>query len=482
MPNSYKNSNHRLFLLFIWLLFFVGNQIIYANNAEYAVEGTFGEFGERAGQFNYPVGIALDKNGNIFISDWENDRIQVFDSTEKYIFTIPDEASNVKLDGPVGIVLDNEDNILVVEQHNHRIHKISPDGHSIMVFGQSGNKPGEFDNPRGIALDKDGNIYVVDTGNSRVQVFSPNFELLFTFGREGMGDGEFYYPRGIALDKDGNIYVADTFHHQIQVFNDKGQFIKRFGSSGSGPSEFNGTRYIAIDKNDNIYVTDYRNGKIVQFDRDYNFVSEFGANDSGVTLTYPEGITIDQRGYVYVADAGNNRIVKYITSKIIISKKQGIEAIENKEWDEAIQSLQKTLEEDSKDIDSRKAIAFAYFESGQLEEAIQEYNLILKEYPQDQNINFKLVEAHFLLATQLVKEKRYKEALNHFKVVLKKEPNYPDIKTTYYLTLVKYLYNSLYFKAFIIIIPVLLVILLIAPKLSRKKGKRSKHFRTKDIF
>nr|HPK87621.1 NHL repeat-containing protein [Atribacterota bacterium] len=200
MPNSYKNSNHRLFLLFIWLLFFVGNQVIYAYNAaEYAVEGTFGEFGERAGQFNYPVGIALDKNGNIFISDWENDRIQVFDSTEKYIFTIPDEASNVKLDGPVGIVLDNEDNILVVEQHNHRIHKISPDGHSIMVFGQSGNKPGEFDNPRGIALDKDGNIYVVDTGNSRVQVFSPNFELLFTFGREGMGDGEFYYPRGIAL-------------------------------------------------------------------------------------------------------------------------------------------------------------------------------------------------------------------------------------------------------------------------------------------
>ena len=482
MININKGIRDKFFLLIIFLLFCPFTQFVLADNTDYVIEATFGEYGIRAGEFNYPVDITLDQDDNLYISDWENDRIQVFDNNGTFLRMIPDETGKVQLDGPVGIALDGENNIYIVEQHNHRIQKISSDGQSTVVFGQIGNKPGEFDNPRGIALDHDGNIYVVDTGNNRVQIFSKDFDLLYIFGREGMGDGEFYYPRGIALDHDGNIYVADTFHHQVQIFNEKGQFIRRLGSSGSGPGEFNGTRYIAIDKHNNTYITDYRNGKVVQYDNNYNFVTEFGADEHGISLMYPEGIVIDQRGYIFVADAGNNRIVKYCISKIIINKKLGMEFLENKQWGEAIQSFQKVLEEDPKDIESRKALALAYSENAQSELAIEQFTLILQEYPQDQNIVVKLIDTHYALASQYAKENRYKDALSHYKVVLKNQPNYPELKINYYLTYLKYLINSLSFKIVIAAIVFLILFFIIFPKLSKKNKKGGKHYRGRSRF
>jgi len=162
----------------------------------------FGEYGNRAGEFNYPVCIAIDANDNLYITDWENDRIQKYNSEGRLLKVIPEENSELNLDGPVGIVLDSNENLIVVEQFNNRIQKISPDGKSLQMVGKKGNGPGEFLDPRGIAIDKDDNIYVVDTGNSRIQIFSPTFEMIRKFGKEGMGNGEFYYPRGIALDKE----------------------------------------------------------------------------------------------------------------------------------------------------------------------------------------------------------------------------------------------------------------------------------------
>ena len=161
-------------------------------------------------------------------------------------------------------------------------------------------------------------------------------------------------------------------------------------------------------------------------------MTEFGADEHGVSLMYPEGIAIDQRGYIFVADAGNNRIVKYCISKIIINKKLGIEFLENKQWDEAIQSFQKVLEEDPKDIESRKAMALAYSENAQPELAIEQFTLILQEYPQDQNIETKLIDTHYTLASHYAKENRYKDALSHYRVVLENQPDYPELKTNYY--------------------------------------------------
>ena len=83
--------------------------------------------------------------------------------------------------------------------------------------------------------------------------------------------------------------------------------MRKFGEGGEDVGKFNGTRYIAFDSKGNIYVTDYKNGKVVKFNKDEQFELEFGNESDGIRLNYPEGIAIDDRDYIYVADAGNNQ-------------------------------------------------------------------------------------------------------------------------------------------------------------------------------
>ncbi|GAH51888.1 unnamed protein product, partial [marine sediment metagenome] len=178
------------YLIFISIILLTFLSVNAASNTNYITILTFGEYGNREGEFDYPVGIFIDKNSNLFITDWENDRIQKFNSEGRLLKVIPSKDSELKIDGPAGIVLDQNENIIVVEQFNNRVHKISPEGKSLNLVGKEGSGPGEFLNPRGIAIDKDDNIYVVDTGNSRIQIFSSDFKYIKQFGREGMGDGE----------------------------------------------------------------------------------------------------------------------------------------------------------------------------------------------------------------------------------------------------------------------------------------------------
>jgi len=433
-----------IFILTLLLAFLSVNAIAETN---YLTIRTFGEYGNRPGEFNYPVCLTLDKDNNLYVSDWENDRIQKFNSDGRLLKVIPEGEGEdaLKLDGPVGLALDSQGNIIIVEQFNNRIHKISPEGKSLQMTGKEGNGPGEFSDPRGIAIDKDDNIYIVDTGNSRIQIFSPTFEYIKQFGKEGMGDGEFYYPRGIAFDEEGNMYIADTFHDQVQVFSKEGIFLRKFGESGSELGQFNGTRYIALDSKNNIYITDYKNGKVVKYDKDNNFELEFGNELDRISLNYPEGMVIDDRDYIYVADAGNNRIVKFCVSQIVIHSNLGDKYSEEKNWEKAIEEYEQVISIDPLNINAREGIATAFYENKQWEEAIEAYNYLQKDHPEDQKIELKIIDSQFNLAVDYENNLLFKDASKKFKEVLDLNPNYPSAKKRYYLSYSKYLFYSTYF-------------------------------------
>jgi DNA-binding beta-propeller fold protein YncE len=358
------------YIILILMILFTFLSVNVDANTNYITILTFGEYGNREGEFDYPVGIAIDKNSNLYITDWENDRIQKFNSEGRLLKVIPVKDSELKIDGPAGIVLDQNENIIVVEQFNNRVHRISPEGKSISIIGKEGSGPGEFLNPRGIAIDK---------------------EYIKQFGREGMGDGEFYYPRGIALDDEGNIYVADTFHNQVQVFNNQGRFLRKFGEGGEDIGEFNGTRYIAFDSKGDIYITDYKNGKVVKFNKEEQFELEFGNESDGIRLSYPEGIAIDDRDYIFVVDAGNNSIVKYCLSKIVIHFNLGNKYIDEHKYKEAIAEFKQIIYLDPLNVTAREAIASAYYENEEWEKAIEAYNYLQNIRPDDQKIKLKII-------------------------------------------------------------------------------------------
>jgi len=212
-------------------------------------------------------------------------------------------------DWPISVAVDTSGNVYVADTDNHRIQKFTSNCQFIAKWGSYGSGDGKFSGPFGIALDTSGNVYVADSGNHRIQKFTSNGQFIAKWGSQGSGDGQFVCPSGIALDTSGNVYVADRYNYRIQKFTSKGQFITKWGSQGSGDGQFDWPSGIALDTSGNVYVADQYNHRIQKFTSNGQFITKWGNHGSNPgEFSYPDDIVISSEGKFYVSDAGNNRI------------------------------------------------------------------------------------------------------------------------------------------------------------------------------
>lgn len=160
---------------------------------------------------------------------------------------------DAEFQSPYAIDLDEQGNLYVIEYANHRVQKLNPQGTFMMKFGKKGSDDGEFKNPCGIALDGQRRICVADTCNHRIQMFDSQGNFVFKFGRKGGKDGEFKNPYSVDLDERGNIYVTDTLNHRIQKFESQGNFLLKFGEWGKG-TESLGCQATPLSTNKEIYT------------------------------------------------------------------------------------------------------------------------------------------------------------------------------------------------------------------------------------
>ncbi len=265
------------------------------------------------GQFNTPVDLAVDNDGNVYVVDEGNCRIQKFDSNGNFI-TAWGQLGN--RDGefwfPQGVAVDSQSYVYVADTQNHRIQKFDSNGSFITEWGSRGSGEGQFLSPHGIALDSRGYVYVADSGNDRIQKFDANGNFIAKWGSRGSGEGQFWSPCGIALDSQGYVYVVDLGNYRIQKFDSNGNFITKWGSEGSGEGQFELPYGIALDSQGYVYVADTDNDRIQKFDSNGNFITEWGSEGSVEgQFEFPQGIALDSAGYVYVADTDNNRIQKF---------------------------------------------------------------------------------------------------------------------------------------------------------------------------
>jgi len=289
--------------------------------------------GTAEGQFALPRNLAVGEDGNIYVLDSGNHRVQVFDMDGDFLRTwgsFGPEAG--QFNEPWGIAVDG-DYVYVADTWNHRIQKFTHDGQFVDSFGSSGSPDvnsgdeglGLFFGPRSIVLLDDGRLLVTDTGNHRMQVLDREGNFQYQVGGFGNDLGQMNEPVGISQGPDGIVYLADTWNGRVQQFSPELFALNEWPVDAWESTSINNKPYLAVDSQNQVYVTDPEGYRILIFNSDGTYIGRFGTFGSGAAnLGLPNGIAIDAQDNIYIADAGNNRILKF-TSPFAAGVQPGVD-------------------------------------------------------------------------------------------------------------------------------------------------------------
>ncbi len=300
--------------------------------------------------FNRPTGIAVDRLKNLTVSDNFNHVIRhvAADGTVK---TLAGKAgSQGYADGkgasalffwPAGLARDDYGDIFVADAGNHVIRKVSPDGIVTTLAGGAGSagssdgvgSQARFSSPADVAVDGGGNLFVADRANHlirRVTAAGEVATLAGGAGKSGQDDGfgewaRFDNPSGVAVDRSGYVFVADTGNHTIRKIAPGGEVTTLAGKAGEtggvdglgAAARFHGPSALWLDADGNLLVADRDNhmirkvtpaGLVATLGGKPNRMSGTDGFGQAALFAQPSGLAADDDGFLYVADACNNRI------------------------------------------------------------------------------------------------------------------------------------------------------------------------------
>ncbi len=215
--------------------------------------------------FNAPHGIAAAPNGTLYIADTGNNRIRML-SANGVVSTLAGSGQPGLADGhgttaqfnsPLGVAVDRAGNVFVADSGNRRIRKIAPDGAVTTPAG-----PTNLVRPFGLAVEPAGNVDVADSGSGQVIRVSPD-------GRASPLPGSMGSPSGVATDASGNVYVADWSKNTLRMIGTGNAVSPLAGTESAGfadgaaaAARFAHPIGLAIDQAGNLYVADQGNSRV----------------------------------------------------------------------------------------------------------------------------------------------------------------------------------------------------------------------------
>ena len=293
-----------------------------------------------------PQGVLVDPLGNIYIADTENHRIRFVSVETGIIQTIAGTGVAEDLNTPRGMVLQGD--LLISQMGNHVVSTVQNDvlfafaGIGIGQFGGDGGRAldANLRSPAGLAVDQHGNIYIADTDNHRIRKVDSNGIITTAVGSGDPDQGSFggdggagtqarlNRPSAIAIDQNGNIYIADTDNHRIRKVDSNGIIttvagMGQNGFAGDGgagtQAQLNSPQGIAVDARGYLFIADTNNHRIRLLDLDSGLIQTVAGTGMGefdgeegsaltVSINAPHGLALSPTGTLLIADAANHRI------------------------------------------------------------------------------------------------------------------------------------------------------------------------------
>jgi sugar lactone lactonase YvrE len=230
---------------------------------------------------------------------------------------------------PHGIAVEKEGNIWVTDGQGkdgkgHQVFKFSRDGKILLTLGKAGvagDGPDTFNQPSDVIVAANGDIFVADghggNSNARIVKFTKDGNFIKAWGKKGIAPGEFDTPHGLAFDSKGRLFVADRNNNRIQIFDQEGNFIEQW-------TQFSRPSGIFIDAKDNIYVADSESNSVRPHPGWKRGIRIGNISNSYVTAFIPdpvettkgtsaaEGVAADSQGNIYGAEVGPKALKKYV--------------------------------------------------------------------------------------------------------------------------------------------------------------------------
>jgi uncharacterized protein (TIGR03437 family) len=295
---------------------------------------------------NQPQGVAVDSAGNLYIADWQDNRIRKV--ANGVITTVAGNgtrgysgdnglATSAQLAYPQGVAVDSAGNLYIADTSNSRIREVSNGVIATVAgdgtFGFSGdNGPAtsaQLNGPSGVAVDSAGNLYIGDLGNTRIRKVSNGVITTVAGGSSSIGDNgpatsAEFAPAGLAVDSAGNLYIADSYNNRIRkVSNGVIATVAGNGTGGfsgdNGPAtsaQLNYPAGVAVDSAGNLYIADTYNSRVRKVSNGVITTvagggSSFGDNGPATSAQLSVGgIALDSAGNLYIADYYNHRVRK----------------------------------------------------------------------------------------------------------------------------------------------------------------------------